>query len=76
MVRLFLLSMLALFCAGTASAAETVSLPSTGVDVGSYVDLLVATLGTNAGKAITAGFALFALWMGFRYIKSAIRGGK
>jgi hypothetical protein len=58
---------------GVASATE-VTLPSTGVDVGSYVTALVTSLGTVAGVAIGAGFAIFAIWMGFKYVKKAIRG--
>jgi hypothetical protein len=58
---------------GGASAAD-VTLPSTGVDVGGYVSALVTNLGGVLGIAIGAGFALFAIWMGVRYVKAAIKG--
>ena len=58
---------------GAASAAD-VTLPSTGVDVGGYVGALVTQLGGVLGIAIGAGFALFAIWMGVRYVKAAIKG--
>lgn len=60
-------------CAGQASAVDA-TLPATGVDVGSYSNALVTNLGTVIGTAIGAGFAIFALWMGFKYVKTAIRG--
>jgi len=66
------LALLALI--GTASAVEPVALPDTGVDLSGYVASLTTTLGGQLGLAIGAGFALFALWMGFKYIKSATRG--
>ena len=42
--------------------------------LGSYANALVTNLGGVIGVAIGAGFAIFALWMGFRYVKAAIRG--
>jgi hypothetical protein len=60
--------------ASPAVFADTVTLPTTGVDVGSYTSALVTNLGTVAGTAIAAGFAIFAIWMGFKYVKKAIRG--
>ena len=59
--------------APSATAAD-VTLPSTGVDVGGYVSALVTQLGGVLGVAIGAGFALFAIWMGVRYVKAAIKG--
>ena len=68
-------SVLALAMAvGPAAFAVDASLPATGVDVGSYANALVTNLGGVIGVAIGAGFAIFALWMGFRYVKAAIRG--
>lgn len=59
--------------AGQAMAVDA-TLPSTGVDVGGYTNALVTNLGGVIGTAIGAGFAIFAIWMGFKYVKRAIRG--
>lgn len=64
----------ALFVTVASVSAADVTLPSTGVDVGGYVSALVTNLGGVLGIAIGAGFALFAIWMGVRYVKAAIKG--
>ena len=57
----------------TLSAAD-VTLPATGINVGDYVAALVQNLGGVSGVAIAAGFAIFAIWMGFKYVRKAIKG--
>lgn len=54
--------------------AADATLPATGVDVGAYANALVANLGGVIGVAIGAGFAIFALWMGFKFVKKGVRG--
>ena len=57
-----------------AASAVDVTLPATGVDTGSYVAALVTALGGVMGTAIAAGFAIFAIWMGYKYVRKAIKG--
>ncbi len=59
---------------GASASAVDVTLPSTGVDTGSYVAALVTALGGVMGTAIAAGFAIFAIWMGYKYVRKAIKG--
>ncbi len=66
-------ALLTAVAAASAFSAE-LTLPSTGVDTGGYTNALLQNLGGVIGQAIGAGFAIFAIWMGFRYVKSAIRG--
>ena len=66
-------AVLAISALSTVHAAD-VALPATGVDVSAYVNALVQDLGSVTGIAIGAGFAIFALWMGFKYVRRAIKG--
>ena len=59
---------------GASASAVDVTLPPTGVDTGSYVAALVTALGGVMGTAIAAGFAIFAIWMGYKYVRKAIKG--
>lgn len=59
---------------GANLSAVDVTLPSTGVDTASYVAALVTALGGVMGTAIAAGFAIFAIWMGYKYVRKAIKG--
>lgn len=62
----------ALAVASTPVFAQS-SLPSTGVTVGTYVTDLVSELGTIAGSAIAAGFALYLLFRGVMWVKRLVK---
>ena len=72
--KLMAIALLVLAGLTTNVSAVDVTLPSTGVDTGSYVAALVTALGGVMGTAIAAGFAIFAIWMGYKYVRKAIKG--
>lgn len=56
---------------GVASAAPT--LPDTGVDVGSYVTVLVTSLGAIIATVIGATFAIFVIRRAISWVKGYVR---
>ena len=64
---------LAIMAMGSVASAVEGDLPTTGVNVGAYVTSLLTNLGTVIGLAIGAGFAIFALMLGVRFVKKLVR---
>lgn len=71
--RLILCAMM-LMVASIASAADPVVLPDTGVDTSGYAAALLTKLGGTISVAIGAGFAIFAIILGVKYIKRLVKG--
>jgi uncharacterized membrane protein YhaH (DUF805 family) len=53
--------------------AATPTLPDTGVDVASYVNVLVTALGAIIGVVIGATFSIFVIRRGISWVKGGVR---